>query len=419
MAAVASTITAVAADKITEASSLAPTATPSEEGSSKCESISSETAADAPEELLTDIFVDSSEDEEDGLNGTPSKSARRRLRRKRQRDAIRAAALQKSLEDVGSNTRDRSNKVVTLGDLGLELSCGGPTPQAGNAASCQMPASSQWRSQQMMGQQAMTMTRGDSNMHGGYRPVPTPINPLAPPQSPHFTGSTFNTPFHGASPQCGCASTTTASTYVPTPSACSSTPSSLCRKGPAGALEVIGTSPHNNIAIRGDASSRAAPPAAMHQQGGNSSAMSPMAPGRVPQGVVGAMHFQQPPACTPMAAASAASPIMMSGTGKPPMMPTTPSTPYAAAFLPAAMPRPWFTAPAAPATPMMPQTQPTAADAMMSSPARMAAQQQQAQQTAAPADALRLLLGGPGGVPVSPQELVAKLQAATPDVYED
>lgn len=401
------------------ADSLAPTATPSEEGSSKCESVASETAADGADAFLNDVFEDSEDDEEDMKQGTPSKSARRRLRRKRQRDAIRAAALQRSLEEVGVDRsgRDAANKVVTLGDLGLEVCC---TPQA--ASRCQTtPSNGQWSAFASQ-QQNITQPQDASLLPGGYRRVPAPINPLAPPQSPHFfphssSHSTMTTPFHGASPQHGCASTTTASTYVPMTPSCASTPSSLCQKAPGAALEVIGTSPCNGAVIRGDASCRAP---TLNMMPGN--AMSPLSC-RMPQQqqqqspgmMVPMQSFQGTPGCTPMATASC---------GRPPMMPATPGTPYAPPAFAASVPRPWFAA--APTTPL-PATPPAATEVslpiMQQQPA-LGGVPAPVPQTAAPTDALKLLLlGGAGGsqslLTATPEEVQARLQAARPEVYED
>lgn len=67
------------------------------------------------------------------------------------------------------------------------------------------------------------------------------------------------------------------------------------------------------------------------------------------------------------------------------------------------VPRPWMAAPATAAAPTSPQ------DAGV--PATPS-------QTAAPSDALKLLLGG-AMMAASPEEVLAKLQAARPDVYED
>eukprot|EP00929_Paragymnodinium_shiwhaense_P057626 TRINITY_DN28850_c0_g2_i3.p1 TRINITY_DN28850_c0_g2~~TRINITY_DN28850_c0_g2_i3.p1 ORF type:complete len:374 (+),score=60.72 TRINITY_DN28850_c0_g2_i3:108-1229(+) len=350
----------------TKAASLAPTATPSEEGSTKSESVTAE-SAEAQDTFLQELFADSGDEEEDLQLATVSKSARRRLRRKRQREGVRAAALQKSLEACSERTA-ASDKVVTLSDIGLDICC---TPSSATRVCPQTP---QGAPSSLFGCRLAQAISQDAGVAGGYRPVPAPINPLAPPQSPHFTGSSLTTPqlFNaGVSPQQGCMSTSTASTFVPMSPACSSAPSSLCRKLPGGPLEVIGTSPCHGTVVRGDASNRASLPG---------TGMSPLSPAAF---------------CTPM------SPVLgqsLVSSRKPPSLPPRPYAP-----LTTQIPRPWLTG----APPSAYYQAATAATPASHS-----------------SEVLRLLLGDAGAaaqhlVTASRDELLARLQAATPEVYED
>eukprot|EP00929_Paragymnodinium_shiwhaense_P010699 TRINITY_DN11556_c0_g1_i1.p1 TRINITY_DN11556_c0_g1~~TRINITY_DN11556_c0_g1_i1.p1 ORF type:complete len:342 (+),score=62.52 TRINITY_DN11556_c0_g1_i1:149-1174(+) len=195
--------------------SSAATTTPSEEGSTHGEFSS----AAAGEGLADDSF--DSEAEEDDAFGmkTPSKSARRRMRRRRQRDAI--VATIRSREAEMSQTAKQ-----------MPWHCAGSPP----APICTSPLAS----------------------------TPMSFASTMIPSTPASSSDAMSFP---ASPACGhgvlsalgmlspCAAATPSFVVPPSP-ACCSTPSSILSATHTGDLKVMGTSPCNGTIIRGDAACR-------------------------------------------------------------------------------------------------------------------------------------------------------------------
>lgn len=127
-----------------------------------------------------------SADLEDGMT-SPSKSFRRRLRRKRQAEAVKAAAATESITYAEADSRSCQSQVVTLEDLGFGLlrSCGGfvdakltlqsplPTPMNGIHHSGTMNA--------MVSPQACQASFSTGSVEHGPT---TPLDKCLPPMSP-------------------------------------------------------------------------------------------------------------------------------------------------------------------------------------------------------------------------------------------